>query len=107
MEPVMSEPGSEPITVEIAYAEPERQWLLTLELPAQATVGAAIEEFRARLPALALPPVLKVGIFGELVPQSRRLVTGDRIEIYRPLREDPRDTRRRIARSGGTMGRPR
>jgi putative ubiquitin-RnfH superfamily antitoxin RatB of RatAB toxin-antitoxin module len=96
-----------PVTVEVAYAEPERQWLLRLELPADATVEAAISEFRARLPGLALPLDLKVGIFGQVVPLSRRLVTGERVEIYRPLREDPRTTRRRIARTGGTMGRPR
>ena len=101
----MADPA--PVTVEVAYAEPERQWLLRLELPADATVEAAISEFRARLPGLALPPELRAGIFGQVVPLSRRLATGERVEIYRPLREDPRTTRRRIARSGGTMGRPR
>ena len=103
----MSEAGTGPVTVEVAYAEPERQWLLRLELPANATVEVALREFRARLPGLALPPELKIGIFGQLVPPSRRLISGDRVEIYRSLREDPRDTRRRVARSGGTMGRPR
>jgi uncharacterized protein len=99
--------GSEPIAVEVAYAERERQWLLRLELPANATVEAALSEFRARLPALVLPTEFQVGIFGQVVARSRRLSSGDRLEIYRPLREDPRDTRRRVARAGGTMGRPR
>ena len=103
----MSEAESGSITVEVAYAEPERQWLLRFELAAPATVEMALREFRARLPTVALPPEIKVGIFGQPVPLSRRLMTGDRVEIYRSLREDPRAARRRIARSGGTMGRPR
>ena len=106
MGPAMAETTG-PITVEVAYAEPERQWLLRLQLPADATVVAALSEFRARLPGLALPPEPKVGIFGQPVPLSRRLAAGDRVEIYRPLREDPRATRRRVARAGGTMGRRR
>jgi uncharacterized protein len=98
---------SEPINVEVAYAEPERQWLLRLTLPADATVEQALGEFRAQLPALLLPDKFQVGIFGQPVARGRQLANGDRVEIYRPLREDPRDTRRRIARAGGTMGRPR
>jgi uncharacterized protein len=99
--------NSETISVEVAYAEPERQWLLRLTLPAHATVERAVGEFRARLPELLLPEKFQVGIFGQPVTRDRQLANGDRVEIYRPLREDPRDTRRRIARAGGTMGRPR
>jgi uncharacterized protein len=95
--------GGDVITVEVAYAEPERQWLLRLELPHQATVEAALAEFRARLADLVLPERFQVGIYGQVVARSRRLASGDRVEIYRPLREDPRETRRRVARTGGTM----
>jgi hypothetical protein len=33
------------------------------------------------------------------------LVDGDRVELYRPLPADPKDTRRRLAREGRTMRR--
>ena len=38
-----------------------------------------------------------VGRFGELADLDDRLQAGDRVEIYRPLRADPRETRRRRA----------
>jgi putative ubiquitin-RnfH superfamily antitoxin RatB of RatAB toxin-antitoxin module len=47
---------------------------------------------------------LDLGIFGRVVRPDHRLAPGDRVEIYRPLRADPRDTRRRMAagaRRGG------
>jgi len=97
------EMGGVGISVEVAYAEEERQWLVRLELPEHATVEAALAAFRARLPDLVLPERFAVGIYGQVVARTRRLANSDRVEIYRPLPEDPRATRRRVARAGGTM----
>ena len=41
---------------------------------------------------------MSVGIFGALVPLTRLVKTGDRIEIYRPLLIDPKEKRRQRAR---------
>ena len=41
----------------------------------------------------------RVGIFGRLVALSEPVKSGDRIEIYEPLPEDPKDARRRRARA--------
>lgn len=40
----------------------------------------------------------KVGIFGKLVSLETSLHSGDRIEIYRPLKIDPKESRRRRAK---------
>jgi putative ubiquitin-RnfH superfamily antitoxin RatB of RatAB toxin-antitoxin module len=38
-----------------------------------------------------------VGIYGRRVALDARLVDGDRVEIYRPLRAQPQDARRQRA----------
>ncbi len=84
--------------VEVVYALPEEAHRVHLELVAGATVGEALEAVR-RLPpfdALALDS-MPVGVFGELVSSDRVLQEGDRVEIYRPLKMDPREARRRRA----------
>ena len=86
------------ITVEVAYASPDRQELRALQLPQNASVREAISA--SRLPELFPEIDLdngKVGIFGRLVPMNGSLRDGDRVEIYRPLVCDPRETRRRRA----------
>jgi hypothetical protein len=39
----------------------------------------------------------RVGIFGKAVKLSQVLKSGDRVEIYRPLLNDPKEARRRKA----------
>jgi len=41
----------------------------------------------------------RVGLFGRLVALSEPVKAGDRIEIYEPLLEDPKDSRRKRARA--------
>ena len=40
---------------------------------------------------------LAIGIFGELCELSQKLSDGDRIELYRPIMEDPKEQRRKRA----------
>ena len=81
------------IAVDVVFALPERQTLRRVVLPAGSTVGDALaasglaEEFRKLDSG-------RVGIFGKTVPVDRTLCEGDRVEIYRPLRADPKDLRR-------------
>ena len=51
-----------------------------------------LEEF----PELA-GQALALGIYGRRVDGTQVLRAGDRVEIYRPLKVDPRDARRRAA----------
>ena len=89
----------EAIEIEVVYALPERQVMRELRLPRGSTVREAVE-----CSGIAdLYPDIdfsrnKLGIFGKLVEPDRALRAGDRVEIYRPLPRDPKETRRERAR---------
>ena len=88
------------LQVEVAYAAPSRQAVKTLRLPAGSSVADAI---RASGLLVEFPEIdlarQRVGIFGELTELSTLLADGDRVEIYRTLLADPKEARRRRARS--------
>lgn len=88
------------IEVEIAYAEPERQWLFAITLAEGATVADALADsaVKSRLAHVDLAAA-PVGIFSSRViqPALHVLRAGDRIEIYRPLVADPKEIRRQRA----------
>ena len=86
-------------TCTVAFATPERQWLWQVLLPDGATVADALAEARARSAEDTVPWDADVGIFGELCDRSAVPRDGDRIEIYRPLRLDPKESRRERARA--------
>ncbi|HET9693426.1 MAG TPA: RnfH family protein [Steroidobacteraceae bacterium] len=85
--------------VEVACALPDRQAVVELVLPAEGlTAAQAVERsgLLQQFPDLAAHgPVL--GIFGAVCEPSRPLRDGDRVEIYRPLKHDPRELRRERA----------
>jgi putative ubiquitin-RnfH superfamily antitoxin RatB of RatAB toxin-antitoxin module len=83
------------ITVEVVHAAADRQWLQTLQLPANATVSDALRlsQIATQFPELDLAQCA-LGIFGRVVPADRMLEPGDRVEIYRPLMVDPKEVRR-------------
>ncbi len=94
----------ERISIRVVCAEPERQTVRELEVPEGCTAAEALETAGV----LALHPGLDasrctIGIFGREVPPDQPLRQGDRVEVLRPLREDPRERRRRLARHGATM----
>lgn len=90
------------ITIEIAYAKPLEQVLLSLQVPLQTTVKQAIiqSNILERFPEIDLEKNNKVGIFGKLVTLNQPLRNGDRIEIYRPLIADPKEVRKQRAAEG-------
>lgn len=98
----------------VAYATRERQYRWRVELPATATIADALaaarhaaELERAGLDA-ALWEAAPVGVFGELRMRDARVEDGDRIELYRPLRADPRARRReRVQRERHKAGKGR
>jgi putative ubiquitin-RnfH superfamily antitoxin RatB of RatAB toxin-antitoxin module len=86
--------AGETLSIEVAYAERDRQTLIGLDVPAGATVADALARSRIfeRHPALDATHA-PVGIFGKAVARDRILQNGDRIEIYRPLVADPKASR--------------
>ncbi|KXU86445.1 RnfH family protein [Paraburkholderia monticola] len=84
------------LTVEVCYALAGAQTLLTVELPAGATLQQAIEAsgILQRFPSIDLN-TQKVGVFGKLKPLDTVLADHDRVEIYRPLLVDPKVSRQR------------
>ena len=83
----------------VAYATPERQWLWVVTLPDSATVADALEQARAQAAGLDVPWNADVGVFGELCDRAAVPRDGDRIEIYRPLKADPKVSRRERAKA--------
>ena len=92
-------PSPEP-AIEVAYARPDRQWVVRLPLRDGLTALGAVEAsgLLEECPELAAQPLV-LGIYGQLVDGARALRDADRVEIYRPLRNDPRDARRRAAQA--------
>lgn len=83
------------LCVEVAYALPERQVLISVQLPAGSTAAAAIEAsgVLAMFPEIDLA-VNRIGIFSKPCAPTHLLEEGDRVEIYRSLQADPKDARR-------------
>ncbi len=90
---------SEKIEVEVAYATPEKQVILTVD----AEPGVTIEEAVVASGVLAQFPEIdlaqnKVGIFGKAGKLDQKMAAGDRVEIYRPLIADPKAARKKKAK---------
>ena len=86
--------------VTVAYATPEKQ----VELPVELEVGATVEEAIQASGVLQLfaeidLAELSVGIFSKRAKLSDNLRDGDRVEIYRPLQVDPKEARRLRAKA--------
>lgn len=90
------------ITIEIAYAKPLEQVLLSLQVSPETNVKQAIMQSNIleRFPEIDLDKENKVGIFGKVVTLNQALRNGDRIEIYRPLIADPKEVRKQRAAEG-------
>lgn len=94
----------ETIGIEVIYALPERQDLLVLEVKSGSTVREGIElsGVLQSHPEVDLDKN-KVGIFGKPTKLDTILRQGDRIEIYRPLLNDPKEIRKLRAEQGKAL----
>lgn len=85
------------IRVEVVYGLPHRQKLISLQVAPGTTMYQAARESGITnfFPGLELDRA-QMGIFGKLEanPRERVLEDGDRVEIYRPLKVDPKDVRK-------------
>ncbi len=96
------------MNIEVVFALPDRQELVALEVDPGTTVEMAISlsAIGDKFPKEDLSGY-QTGVWGKAVNRDHRLQEGDRLELYRPLLMDPRDARRLLAASGGSMGQPR
>ncbi len=86
------------ICVEVAYALPDKQEIVMLEVLPGTTAREAVtlsgmERFFPGLQLDGLP----IGVFGKSVKDEYVLHAGERVEIYRPLLADPKEVRKRRA----------
>jgi len=83
------------INVEVAYATPKQQVILTVSVLPNATIEEAIQAsgILQQFPEIDLNQT-KVGIFGKKASLLTRLSPGDRVELYRSLTIDPKEARR-------------
>lgn len=89
---------AEGIDVVVVYATPGREFIEPLTVAPGTTIVQAIEGsgVLAAFPDINLA-TQPVGIYARKKDPETVLREGDRIEIYRPLVADPKDSRRRRA----------
>ncbi len=89
---------TESISIQIVYALPEQVWIQELTVP----VGSTLEFALLQIDVLQFPHSMKIdsqhlAVFGQKAKLSDALHEFDRIEILRPLLQDPKDNRRQRA----------
>jgi putative ubiquitin-RnfH superfamily antitoxin RatB of RatAB toxin-antitoxin module len=96
---------AELVQVCVCYATPQREFLRALQVEQGTTLGQAIEQsgVMTAFPEIDLGSQ-PVGIYAKKKPLDTVLRQCDRIEIYRPLVADPKDSRRRRAAKKDAAG---
>ncbi|MEE4249850.1 MAG: RnfH family protein [Alcanivoracaceae bacterium] len=93
--------NDELLNVEVVYALPDRQKLISLRVPAGTTMYDAVQQsgITGFFPGLDIEHS-SMGVFSkvEANPKGRVLEQGERVEIYRPLIIDPKDNRKARAK---------
>ncbi len=93
------------INIELVFATSDKQRLSSVAIRPGTTAREAIvqSDTGSEYPEFELSRC-PLGIWGRVVADDRILVEGDRLEVYRPLRRDPREARRELALKGRNMG---
>lgn len=100
---------SEEITVEVAYALPDKQRIERLSVPIgtlalEAVQLADLGRFFDELPEAS---AMKLGVWGKAIAPTHELADGERVEIYRDLLIDPKAVRRaRAEKAKAERGEP-
>lgn len=90
--------------VEVAYARPDKQQIVPVKVPERTT---ALEAVKLSGIVDIFPEVdpdnTDMGVFGKVIkdPASHELREGDRVELYRPLKIDPKQARLNRAKKKG------
>lgn len=86
------------IAIEVVYAFPGQAYVVPLKIKKTTTIRQAIElsGLLQKFPQIDLNQS-KVGIYSKLKELNTVLHDGDRVEIYRELKVDPKEARRKRA----------
>ncbi|MBP54810.1 RnfH family protein [Marinobacter sp.] len=92
------------IRVEVAFARPDRQEIISLNVEEGTTAVEAVK--RSGIVAIfpeVDPESDDMGVFGKVIknPSAHELRDGDRVEVYRPLQIDPKQARLNRAKKKG------
>ena len=95
---------SKKFEVQVVYAKPAEQLVISIGVDAGATLVQAVQQSGVldRYPEIEIE-TLKAGIFGKAAGPDTVLSEGDRVEIYRPLIADPKEARKKRAAEGKPM----
>ncbi|WP_309043811.1 RnfH family protein [Marinobacter sediminicola] len=84
------------LRVEVAYARPDKQEIISVQVPDGATAvdAARLSGITTIFPEIDVDSI-NMGIFGKVIkkPADHELRDGDRVELYRPLQIDPKQAR--------------
>ncbi|MFO8142942.1 MAG: RnfH family protein [Marinobacter sp.] len=90
--------------VEVAYARPDKQQIVEIQVPENTTALEAVKlsGITDIFPEIN-PDASDMGIFGKVIkePAMHELREGDRVELYRPLKIDPKQARVNRAKKKG------
>ena len=98
--------NEDPKIVEVVYATPDRQSVVKIEWERGLTAIESVQRsgLIESFPEIGSIPLV-LGLFGERIANARELEPGNRVEICRPLQQDPREMRWELAKQGDSMGR--
>ena len=90
--------NTEKVFIEVAYALPDEQVLISLDVTQGTTAEQAVKLSGVldKFPEIDLTKN-KLGVFGKAVKADEVLRDKDRVEIYRALIADPKESRRKRA----------
>lgn len=98
MAEMRAELQTEMLQVYVCYATPQREFLRPMRVEPGTTIGQAIEQSGVLVEFPEINLVTQpVGIYAKKKTLETVLRERDRIEIYRPLIADPKDSRRKRA----------
>lgn len=92
------------IDVEVAFARPDKQEIIPVSVEEGTSALDAVKQsgIVGIFPEID-PDVSSMGIFGKVIknPATHELREGDRVEVYRPLKIDPKQARLNRAKKKG------
>jgi len=90
--------NADDIDIEVVYALPEQAYVVPLKVKKTTTIRQAIElsGLLQQCPEIDLNQN-RAGIYGRLKELDTELRAGDRVEVYRELKVDPKEARRKRA----------
>ena len=93
------------IRITLAFATRGLQQETVIEVPSGTTVQQGLAILADTIAALTkAEETLSAGVWGKIRPAHYVLREGDRIELYRPLKADPKQARRSRAGTGTKRG---